>query len=663
VSPLLWALLIVAFLWGGLALILFRRRLAPSTRFREAFEAVRRGDYSQRLEVRAGDEFSELAASFNQMAGELSSSFDALRQLADLDRLILSGAEPAQVIHRTLLLTESLTGLPGCVCLRTEQTGHGVLLQVADGQLVQDELPVPDELTSAAMVELLAPRIGGLPCLQFAVEHGGTLSGVLMAKGQAEPDARQSEMYSQLAERLSLAASNWNRARMLYRQANFDALTGLLNRQAFTDRLSRCIDGSRRRATQGALLFMDLDKFKRVNDLEGHAAGDQILKEIAGRLTNHLRSTDIVARLGGDEFAIIVPEYKLETELDTLCKKIIDDIRQPIRIDHGECSLDVSIGVSLFPRDGIDVGAVLMKADVAMYKAKEQTGGTFAFFDEQLNLAAAQRMLIEAELRRALANQAMAVHFQPKVQLKDLAVVGLEALIRWPESGYGNFVPDEFVPVAEETGLIQSFAEVVIGESVRCLQKCRAKGFQVDRVAVNVSRNQFARPGFADRFLELVARSQGRPADFEIDITESLFIRDVSSMVTELRSLRSAGVTIALDDFGEGYASLNVLRSLPLDVVKLDRSFVTPLAANPAARNIARRVIQIAQALYLEVVAEGVETAEEVQILQSMGCELAQGFVISKPLSASALLEFLSASSTPGNLPGGAEGNSDGFAL
>jgi len=408
---------------------------------------------------------------------------------------------------------------------------------------------------------------------------------------------------------------------------------------------------------------MDLDKFKRVNDTEGHAAGDQILNDIATRLSNHLRSTDIVARLGGDEFAIIVPQYDVETELDALCKKIIEDVRLPILINRVDYALDVSIGVSLFPRDGTDVSALLMKADVAMYKAKEQAGSSFAFFDEQLNLAAAQRVVIESELRRALGNQALGVHFQPKVQLKDLEVVGLEALIRWPESGFGNFTPDEFVPVAEETGLIHDFAEVVIGESIRCLQKCRRRGFQIDRAAVNISDKQFAKPGFADRFLEIVSRNQGRPGDFEIEVTESLFIRDTSSVVTELRSLRSAGVTIALDDFGEGYSSLNVLRSFPLDVVKMDRSFVAPLSDTPAARNIARRVIEIAQALYLEVVAEGVESPEELRILQSMGCELAQGFVIGRPLAVADLLEFLAQRSSHHNDQRFDKGSGGGVAL
>ena len=661
---LLFALIAVALVAGGLILIQVRRRVAPVAAFHEAFESIHDGDYRRQLHLRSGDEFEDLGASFNRMAESLESSFNALQELSELDRLILSGAEPEEIARQALVLAERTTGIVCCVCLRDEAPGHGMLLELADGELAQKDLRVPDELTDEqALVDYLAPHINDSLCAQFSVMHEGSLSGVLLGKGATILDAQQRKMLSELADRLSVAATSWNRARTLYRQANFDALTGLLNRQAFSDRLSQCIDGARRRATQGALLFMDLDKFKRVNDTEGHAAGDQMLNELATRLSDHLRSTDIVARLGGDEFAIIVPEYEAETELDALCKKIIEDVRLPILINRVDYSLDVSIGVSLFPRDGTDVSALLMKADVAMYKAKEQTGGSFGFFDEQLNLAAAQRVVIESELRRALENGALDVHFQPKVQLKDLEVVGLEALIRWPQSGFGNFIPDEFVPVAEETGLIHDFTEVLVGESVRCMQKCRRRGFQIDRVAVNISGKQFAKPGFADRFLEIVSRNQGYPSDFEVEVTESLFIRDTSSIVTELRSLRSAGVTIALDDFGEGYSSLNVLRSFPLDVVKMDRSFIEPLSDTPAARNIVRRVIEIAQALYLEVVAEGVESPEELQILQSMGCELAQGFVIGRPLAVAPLLDYLQQRFTPPDGQRADRGSGGGVAL
>jgi diguanylate cyclase (GGDEF)-like protein len=661
---LLGGLLVVGLLAGGLVLVQIRRRVAPVALLREGLRSIGGGDYRQQLEISTGDEFEDLSGAFNKMSRDLEMSFNAMQELSELDRLILSGAEPEEIARQALVLAERTTGVICCVCLRDEVPGHGMLLEVAGGELVQKDLRVPDELTSEQMlVEYLEPHIEGPLCAQFSVMHEGSLSGVLLGKGSSSLDGPQARMLSELADRLSVAATSWNRARTLYRQANFDTLTGLLNRQAFSDRLSQCIDGTRRRATQGALLFMDLDKFKRVNDTEGHAAGDQILNDIATRLSNHLRSTDIVARLGGDEFAIIVPEYDVETELDALCKKIIEDVRLPILINRADYALDVSIGVSLFPRDGTDVSALLMKADVAMYKAKEQAGSSFAFFDEQLNLAAAQRVVIESELRRALGNQALGVHFQPKVQLKDLEVVGLEALIRWPESGFGNFTPDEFVPVAEETGLIHDFSEVVIGESIRCLQKCRRRGFQIDRAAVNISDKQFAKPGFADRFLEIVSRNQGRPGDFEIEVTESLFLRETSSVVTELRSLRSAGVTIALDDFGEGYSSLNVLRSFPLDVVKMDRSFVAPLSDTPAARNIARRVIEIAQALYLEVVAEGVESPEELRILQSMGCELAQGFVIGRPLAIADLLEFLAQRSSHHNDQRFDKGSGGGVAL
>ena len=354
-----------------------------------------------------------------------------------------------------------------------------------------------------------------------------------------------------------------------------------------------------------------------------------------------MRTTDVVARLGGDEFAIIFPEFKDQAELTMLCERLLESVCQPFEVDAFNHPVDVSVGVSIFPDDGVDAGTLLMKADVAMYKAKEHKGSAYAFFDDSLNEATERRVRIEARLRSVIDAGRLKLHFQPKLNLLSGRVEQVEGLIRWPQDDEDPLSPSEFIPVAEDTGLIQSFTRLLLDQSAQCLKASDAQQLGLRRVAINISSQQFSRPGFADHFLEELVRCDLAANRLELELTESVFIDDADRIVAELEKLRAAGVHVALDDFGTGYSSLNLLRTLPLDAIKIDRSFITPLATSAEARSVTQKIVEIARILKLEVVAEGVEDSSELELLRELECDLVQGFFLSEALPPAELMSFL----------------------
>jgi predicted signal transduction protein with EAL and GGDEF domain len=354
-----------------------------------------------------------------------------------------------------------------------------------------------------------------------------------------------------------------------------------------------------------------------------------------------VRGTDTVARLGGDEFAIIASENDTEGMLTSFCNRLIQSVNEPVEIDGRSHEVDVSIGVSVFPGDGADAGTLLMKADVAMYEAKSQSGSSYSFFDSSLNEQNEQRVRVESGLRQALSDGSLKLNYQPKLELSTMTVRGLEGLLRWSEGGQMKYGPTEFIPVAEDTGLIHRFTELLISEVAECTARCKAASVSPGRIAVNVSTRQFVRQGFAGQFLALLESFELQPDQIEIEITESLFIQDADLVRAELAVFHAAGVHIALDDFGTGYSSLNMLRTLPLNTVKIDRSFVVPLRESAEARKVAEKIIEMVSALDLSVVAEGVEHWQEVSLLERLGCDFIQGYVLEKAMPLEDLIRYL----------------------
>ncbi|MEO7720027.1 MAG: EAL domain-containing protein [Capsulimonas sp.] len=414
-------------------------------------------------------------------------------------------------------------------------------------------------------------------------------------------------------------------------QAYHDPLTDLPNRKLFEDRLHQLLVMAERHLHPVAVMFIDLDGFKQVNDTLGHDYGDHLLKVVAERISGCLRGEDTVARMGGDEFAVLLPGIEHPDAIAIVAQKLLEALAQPIDLAGQEVSVSGSIGVSLHPNDGDDVQSLLKHADVAMYRAKEQGGNRYCLFTQSMSANAREHFTMESSLRKALCRNELHLVYQPQVEIGTGEIVGVEALCRWTHPDLGPIPPCQFIPLAEETGMIAPIGEWVLREA--CLQAAqwRDAGHPI-RVSVNISSRQFAQPGLTDVIRSVLAETSLDARWLELELTESAIMKSPQSAVDVLLSLRDLGVHLALDDFGTGYSSLSYLRQFPFDVLKIDRSFITSIVDDKINQALVQAIIDLSNALKLKVVAEGVETADQRQTLQTLGCHIIQGYLFSSPV-------------------------------
>jgi diguanylate cyclase (GGDEF)-like protein/PAS domain S-box-containing protein len=414
--------------------------------------------------------------------------------------------------------------------------------------------------------------------------------------------------------------------------ADHDALTGLPNRRLLEDRLTQALALSYRNRKQTAVMFVDLDRFKTINDSLGHSVGDILLKEVARRLVKQLRVVDTICRTGGDEFVVVLPEIKRSADAASVAQKIIENLSQPVKIEERDLTVTPSIGIAVFPEDGRDAEILIRNADAAMYAAKEMGRANYQFFTEQMNLSASRRLALENDLRRAISHGELRVHYQPIVEAKSGKVSSHEALVRWQHPERGLLHPAEFIQVAEDTGLILKIGEWMLKEACRW-----ATFIGVERglpVAVNLSARQFNDPKLV-QIVSKALKTSGLPAHLlTLEITESTAMQSTDTTLATLRKLKEIGVSIALDDFGTGYSSFSYLKLFPVNSLKIDRSFIAEVERDGDHRAIVAAIIALAQVLKLNVVAEGVETEGQKQFLRGFGCEQVQGFLTGPPVDA-----------------------------
>jgi len=426
--------------------------------------------------------------------------------------------------------------------------------------------------------------------------------------------------------------------------AFFDPLTGLSNRRLFIDRLEKAVSESRRRNTLIALLFIDLDQFKRINDSLGHEAGDQLLVEIARRLETSVRESDTVSRIGGDEFTVLLSDIDSSNGVRHICEKILTRLGTPIAINNQEVITTVSIGITLGPSDG-DSGSILMRnADMAMYQAKAMGRNNYQFFSQDMNNEMMGYLEIEKNLRDSIkAQDEFVIFYQPKTNLSDGEFIGAEALIRWLPKGKDMISPDRFIPIAEESGLIVPIGKWVLRESCMQVKRLIDSGLwpEYAKVAVNLSARQFSDPELIHHIQETL-QVTGCPVEIlELEITESTLMGDVESAILTMRRIQEMGISIAIDDFGTGYSSLSYLKRFPIDVLKVDRSFVMDIPKDRNDMEITAAVIAMAHKLHLKVVAEGIETQAQLDFLKDNHCEYGQGYYIAKPMPMEQLEAYI----------------------
>ena len=606
------------------------------------------------------DEVSTVVDAFNEAGRRVDARIKALEILGDIDHLLLGATdlEPAldAILSRVLTVTRcQAVGIAlldrdsphlGRIIAATEDVAALPVSRVEfDVDMYQRLLRSNEALTVARCEEIrhsfLAPlRQYGANYFWVWPVHANNRLVAVLAVGFREapaPDPSLAENGSQFAARLAFAVSKTQRDEHLYRQAHYDALTTLPNRLLFHDRLVQELANAAASQSRGALLYIDLDHFKKVNDSVGHAAGDQLLTIVAQRLRATVKEGDTVARLAGDEFTVILRQVADPEGAAVVAERIIDALKMPVNISGRDHFVAASIGVTLFPDDGNSLEELMQNADRAMYRAKEAGRSRAVFFDRELMNT--KQTATQSGLYRALRRREFALFYQPQFSIADGRLVGLEALLRWHTPREGTRHPNDFIPAAEATGLIVDIGTWVLEAACAQMANWLEQGIAPSRVSVNVSAQQLKFAEFPRIVKRTLDRFGIRPELLEIEVTESVFVDEAAGEA--LTQLAAIGVRLALDDFGTGYSSLNYLRQYPIQLVKIDRSFIEEISVHPASGALAATIVTMAHALGKEVVAEGVETEAQMNFLRDRRCDLAQGFFLAHPMPAENVTELL----------------------
>jgi diguanylate cyclase (GGDEF)-like protein len=506
--------------------------------------------------------------------------------------------------------------------------------------------PGHDGIWAAARIREIDPAIEIVVCTAYSDVDPGDIGG--MVPPEEKLSYLQKPFHPHEIRQMTISlGSKWRAERRIARLAYFDPLTGLPNREQSRSRLTSAIASADQGKRMLAVLYLDLDNFKRVNDTLGHAVGDELLCLVAARLRKSLRHGDTVgaefganerpgdiARLGGDEFIVILPEIRTADDAACIAERMIRDLQEPMHLARYTLVVTPSVGIAVYPCDGADVETLLSNADLAMYFAKRRSPGTFAFFDAAMNASALQRFTIEGKLRGALERGEFTLHYQPQFDVRTGAVSGMEALLRWNNDDLGSVPPAEFIPIAEETGLIFAIGEWVLRNACVQAKAWRDEGLPLLRMAVNVSGRQFALKDFPLMVARIIKEIGIEASMIELEITESVVMKDEAWTEQALGQLKELGVSLAIDDFGTGYSSFGRLRHFSVDRLKIDRSFVTSLIDCSDDRAIAAAIIAMCRSMRIKVTAEGVESVPQLMFLQEHECHEAQGFLFSRALPA-----------------------------
>jgi diguanylate cyclase len=429
----------------------------------------------------------------------------------------------------------------------------------------------------------------------------------------------------------------------LHYLAHYDSLTGIPNRMLLADRLDQACRDAERKGSLVALLFVDVDRFKQINDSFGHRAGDAVLCKVVERLKTSARRTDTVARLGGDEFVILMEDFADPADVDLVAQRLVHSMQEPIALLGHSLVATVSIGSALFPSDDMQISALLAKADAAMYEAKANGRNGYRKYSSGTAMYNPAGMLMENELRQALERDELVLYFQPQVELASQQLCGVEALVRWRHPVRGLVPPVQFIPIAEESGLIVPLGEWVLRQSLRQLKAWQDQGMRALRISVNISALQFHQRSFPELVKGLLAEYAVDPRLIELELTESVLMRNLDDVLKTLEEIKALGVSLAIDDFGTGFSSLSYLRRFPIDRLKIDQSFVRGIEHTPANESIARTIVALADSLSLEIIAEGIETPAEKAVLERLGCTEGQGYLFAKPLPADEFVAWFAA--------------------
>lgn len=640
-----------------------RRVLVPLEQLIDGTRRLGGHDFTTKVTVTSSDEFGELASSFNIMSEKLGNQFEILAALSKIDREILSTLNIEKIAgdvlkhlqHSTAIRSASIAVIDDdesqqMRIYRIDEKQKQLLAQTGLLQDTTRMLLIQNPKGIWINYEIIGQQFGiekttEMPTDVFILPLNWKNQMVgfiaLQSRNNKNWQTDTIKNIQDYADRIAVALFTKNREELLLRQARIDALTGLPNRFLLVEQLQKEIAQAQRAEGKLAILYLDLDRFKKVNDSFGHSIGDQLLCDAGKRLQQCLRESDTVARLGGDEFAVLINQLSSEHQATVIAKHIISALAEPFFIGGEENNIAASIGIAIYPQDGKNIEELMRNSDIAMYRAKAKGGAQYIFFEESMNDEVIKRATIERELRRAISEKQFVLHYQPQVDPRTNLPRGVEALVRWNHPTKGLVAPGYFIHIAEDTGLIAEIGQIILAEACSQYRQWLDQGISLEYVAVNVSVKQFCHPNFLQS-VEIVLKENAIPAHcLELEITESVLMDDTKAVLEVLHQLKQLGVQLSIDDFGTGYSSMSYLEQLPFDTLKIDMSFVRKIQNDASGGTIAATIAAMAHALSKKIVAEGVETQTQLDFLRKHNCELIQGYFFSKPLPAEDLAIFV----------------------
>ncbi len=648
---------------GLLSLIQIRKTMVPLEQLIQGTKKIAEGDFTS-VKVDGDSEFSELATAFNAMSAYIKQQFNTLQALSKIDREIISKIDIEQVTQ--LVINRMQTLKPDCIILianlesqsashqqcnctvASHSTLNTLRLSLSPGEINSISLHQQGEIkkcspTSSLAHERLMAELGAKHLWVYPVFWQGNICAFIAVgcKAIVKGNNPKWSEFRDLASRVGIAIATHEREQKLLLEAQYDNLTGLPNRILLQDRLKLAMEHSDHTGKAMWVVFIDLDRFKVVNDSMGHTVGDELLKEMGSRLLAETRDSDTVARFGGDEFVIVLSGDAGENIQLSVLNRIMETIAEPAEINHHELITSCSIGIAVYPNDGNNAETLIKNADIAMYRAKDLGRNNYQFFTQDLNDKAAERMQMISLLRKAIEHHELSLHYQPKVDLRTNKIVGLEALLRWYSPTLGYVPPDKFIPVAEEAGLIIPIGEWVLQTACQQTVVWQQAGIKSLLMSVNVSARQFQEENFVEKIQSILLKAGLKAENLELELTENILMDSSDQTVNTLNTIQSLGITLSIDDFGTGYSNLSYLHKLPIHILKIDKVFIDTITANAKKAPIVDTIIHFAKNLNLKVVAEGVETVDQANYLKKQGCDQIQGYFFSKPLPVDAATTLL----------------------
>ncbi len=648
--------------------IQMRRSLTPLLKLIEGAKNIITGDYTKKVNITSDDEFAVLGETFNKMVVKIDGQFNKIKALSQIDRLTLTAYDEDYISKVLIEYMPSVVSADENAILLIDtdnaDIAHLKYMHEGDEELRKievhlnqnelDELMVINDVVikhNKEQLSYLLP-LQEFSSVSFLVSPINSVDGIcgVICLGfdsdvELELDDALREDIKEISDRASVAFSNANWEKKLFYQANYDHLTQLPNRFLFQDNLQKAIDLAEEEQQSVAVLFIDLDRFKSVNDSLGHSVGDELLIEVSYIFQECSDLFDSVSRLGGDEFTIIISGLKydeLKERTKRVTYEIISLMSQPIVLSNREFHIDASIGIAIYPEDADNLSDLLKNADTAMYAAKSlATGsGSFRYYKKQQNKETLALLELESDLRHAQENNQFELYYQPKINFNDSKIYEVEALIRWHHPEQGMVPPSVFIPLAEETGLITDIGYWVMRTACQQSKLWNDHGFNL-KIAINISTDQFRQPQLYENMVAILEDTNVNPETIELEITESSTIENFPKTIRLLNQFKEHGLKIAIDDFGTGYSSMTYLQKIPIDKLKIDKSFIDNINLSDDSASITKAIVALGHSLSLKVVAEGVETKAQYDFLDAINCDEAQGFFLSRPLPEDKLLQHI----------------------